>query len=86
MDIIIKKAIEGGYPETWEHISYSYNFCERKSLILDPLFWQSLGKVINNREWILQEGWVNYALNFHKINLTSGWDSAIAYLTNLIKS
>lgn len=30
--------------------------------------------------------WMYHAIQFHEINLTEGWDPAIAYLTNLIKS
>lgn len=27
--------------------------------------------------------WEHYALKFHEINLTEGWDAAVLYLTNL---
>lgn len=38
---IIKKAIEGGYPEhTIYHLTKLDNFVQ----VLDPLFWQALGK------------------------------------------
>lgn len=81
--------------------------------ILDPLFWQSLGKACgweqfgkhsmkgNNlrcsecgekphtgtgrcsKNWT--GDWQSYALRFHEINLTEGWDKAVDYLLGLIK-
>lgn len=86
--------------------------------ILDPLFWQALGKacgwkkytwetwgnldVLNLREQTDDEKsnapWstntvpavrrytnVYYAMLFHQINLTEGWDKAVEYLEELTK-
>lgn len=64
----------------------------QSDMLLDPLFWKALSKacgwngdfyrasIDGSSEWYLR------AMSFHEINLTEGWDSAISYLTNLIKS
>jgi hypothetical protein len=32
------------------------------------------------------KGWQIYAIRFHEINLTEGWDKAISYLENIISN
>ncbi len=34
---------------------------------------------------VRKEAWNHYACRFHEINLTSGWDAAVEYLSSLIK-
>lgn len=53
-------------------------------IVCDPLFWQALGNSVNRTEWVMQERWVNYALNFHTKNLTEGWEKAVEYLQSII--
>lgn len=109
MKTIIQKAIEGGW-HNWEHgfIDRSYHgisydgFQYRKDIILDPLFWQSLGKVFK----VYGKGTggatscdcsleyktsgvathIQIALRFHELNLTEGWDAAIKYLSELLSA
>jgi hypothetical protein len=63
-------------------------------IVCDPLFWQALGKACGWNgmifEYAPKDGsilepneWINYALRFHEINLTQGFDSAVAYLQDL---
>ena len=69
--------------------------------VCDPSFWQSFGKAcgwektmfcavcgngtgIDSDERFMPE-WQYHALRFHEINLTEGWDKAVAYLEDLIK-
>lgn len=93
MKKIIKKAIEGGYKKAplrqSEWVIGFYKDC-----VLDPLFWQALGKACgwgNKRTYNqadqleVESYWKMYALRFHEINLTEGWDKAVEYLENLIK-
>lgn len=107
METIIKCAIEGGYKRYEEHLANSWGTDTYFPMVLlDPLFWQALGKSCGWNEsdcvfvdwikdgvgYVMLDGgeeipvWHSKALRFHELNLTSGWDSAIAYLTNLIKS
>ena len=37
-----------------------------------------------NCEWF-EDGWLYHSLKFHEINLTEGWDKAVAYLEELMK-
>lgn len=100
MNKIIKKAIQGAYTDTRNKyivtvdgmfISYS------NSIVLDPLFWQALGKACgwnmnpksirfgdSNRESLGEH--IDYALRFHETNLTEGWDKAVKYLSDLTTS
>lgn len=61
--------------------------------VLDSRFWEALGKVSgwdkSERYWSMQndegavtllDAWENNAVTFHYINLTEGWDKAVAYL------
>lgn len=70
-----------------------------EQVLMQKEFWQALGKscgwkerdfdfyeVDREQEPFYLNTYRYYALRFHEINLTEGWDSAIAYLTNLIKS
>ena len=45
----IKKAIEGGYDISWDRLVYEEITDRNNHYLLDPLFWQCLGK---------QQGWV----------------------------
>jgi hypothetical protein len=94
MKKIINKAIEGGY-ETNTHFLNSEDDTKRlfRWCVLDPLFWQALGKSCgweqSNDFYKLGQGriynWHYYALEFHEINLIEGWDKAVEYLKDLIK-
>ena len=97
MEDIIKKAIEGGYPEhTIYHLTRLDNFVQ----VLDPLFFQAIGKACGwydhrmkgSRGECLECGapqcpieWIENGKKFHEINLTQGWNEAIAWLDDLIK-
>lgn len=52
MNNAIKKAIEGGYRKAtgldWLYVERYFDTHQRTALLLDPLFWQALGKA---------EGW-----------------------------
>lgn len=76
----------------------SITWGERKEVIvLDPLFWQALGKACRwdilgigqpfnmGGDWYEEEWHIHYAIKFHLINLTEGWDKAVAYLEELVK-
>lgn len=88
MEHIIQKAIEGGYEET-EHITDERDWY----VLMRPEFWKALQKSSKwepvrfppQTAWS-DKAWLLHAQNFHHINLTEGWDAAITYLTNLIKS
>lgn len=47
------------------------------------LYKQSFADILEHR--ILSSGWIVYALRFHEINLTEGWESAVKWLSNLIE-
>lgn len=98
MESIIKKAIEGGYKfdnpyiqntdPKWIAEHYDYGV---KAMICDPLFWQALGKVGGWNKYNLETESAEYlywrdgaAAKFYEINLTEGWDAAVAYLSSLI--
>lgn len=102
MEEIIKKAIEGGYkvnghPLRWNEKTKSLMY----PMILDPLFWQSLGKAcgwegeeirmhlgergISSAYFGKHHEYIYQATKFHIINLTEGWDKAVEYLTETIR-
>lgn len=108
MQDIIKKAIEGGYDDLPPFFYSAFGEQIPKanipkltfySYILDPLFWQALGKacgwneepvdkIYSNesmmRSFLVPE-WLHISMRFHEINLTQGWDKAVEYLEDLIK-
>lgn len=68
-----------------------------EEVLMQKEFWQALGKSCGWDKGKLtlesykdapigQYLYEHIAIKFFEINLTSGWDSAIAYLNNLIKS
>lgn len=64
---------------------------DKAKIVLDPLFWQSLGKACGwkyaesiDREGRLNGDWINHAQEFHYINLTQSWDEAVKWLEDLI--
>lgn len=89
MENIIKRAIEGGFKidlEMWERFPSTLN----SLALIDPLFWQALGKACG---WIQDElykgdiwkgEWVDKGVNFHRKNLTEGFDKAVAWLEKQI--
>lgn len=96
METIIKKAKEGGYSYGHLKMIYDERCVEMHwQVVLDPLFWKSLGKACG---WYFDEGdyqdisigewekghWKNRALRFHEINLTQSWDDAIKYIMSVI--
>ena len=80
MNEAIKLAIEkGGYNSTvlgWGQISDKD--IVGRGLILDPLFWQALGKALGwkrelSQHWdIVRPEWLNKAMTYYEINLTGG--------------
>lgn len=109
MEEILKKAIEGGYIGV-SHQSIKGRWTgimviepeEYGWVVLDPLFWQSLGKACGWEKNIVIREWnevrdefsdikgekdysIEYALRFHEINLTEGWDKAVEYLTEITR-
>lgn len=96
---IIKKAIEGGYDDDFGVSTLRFKEYEPyqiinsfKQYILDPLFWQSLGKACgwnkHDHSRNLYEArvhWQYVALKFFDTNLTEGWDKAVEYLSGIIK-
>ncbi len=119
MDKIIKKAISGGYGASAYTNSNSYGDYEWHDdtgfhqldynvAVLDPLFWQSLGKACG---WIDKDypngemrcsnpvgrcdavycsygGYknpVDIALEFHSLNLTTSFEEAVAWLSNVVE-
>lgn len=94
MEKIIKKAIEGGWRESGYDKQVSATIVIFRSNILDPLFWQALGKACgwrNKRTYNqadqleVESYWTIYALRFHEINLTEGFSKAVEWLEELIK-
>jgi hypothetical protein len=106
----VKKAIEGGWIEAenwefqyanaywaiWKNGNGDLTNIDLKHYVLDPIFFQSLGKVCGwdkiepphydiyyNREKHTCITW--NAACFHEINLTEGWDAAVKWLNDLIK-
>lgn len=62
------------------------------AILLDPLFWQSLGKAVGWKhttpltgENMVPPTWQYHALRFHEINLTEGWEQAVKYLQSLLQ-
>ncbi len=94
MEKIINKAIEGGYSfeKEKEELLTHGGVWHPKQIVLDPLFWQALGKACG---WDKQYAekyniktdryYIGNAMEFHHINLTEGWDKAVAYLQELVK-
>lgn len=102
MENIIKTAIAGGYRGVSHRNQegrctgvYVLKGDDIAWVVLDPLFWQALGKargwtdkyIKKNNGSFIYGGkiWLNTGLTFHRINLTEGWDAAIIYLKELIK-
>jgi stalled ribosome alternative rescue factor ArfA len=70
------------------------------SVLIDPLFWQALGKACGWGGYLVcpicfngtgrdsdepfMDIWQYNAIKFHEINLTQGWDKAVEYLEDLI--
>lgn len=62
----------------------------KSDIVCDSLFWQALGyssERYSTKEYMEADGflWLKYALRFHEINLTKGWDKAVAYLQEVTK-
>jgi len=80
MQPIINKAIEGGY--SWSGTK------GQAEMLLDPLFWQALGKACGWKKvhddpklcGRVFPDWKDNALRFHETNLTQGFDKAIEFL------
>lgn len=90
METIIKKATSQGYALNKDEIRFALT----TRMVCDPLFWQALGKSAGwdkGIETCIDEScpehstWKQNALRFHEINLTEGWDSAIKYLSEILK-
>ena len=99
----------------WTFKHNGSSFSQQHSItVLDPLFWQALGKACGwgeemyaneEEKKVLKDmttpfnadsvfiqpsksiisGPLYYALKFHEINLTQGWDKAVEWLSDLIK-
>lgn len=94
MNEIIKKAIEGGWNNYKKHnISFEKLYYGEKptenEIILDYLFWQALGRTCGWTKFTFGrhkgDAWLVAATRFHKINLTEGWEAAVAYLEEVTK-
>lgn len=124
MENIIKKAIEGRYLQGAKLIDFDARWSNKfiyerdgytttkeiSETVLDPLFWQALGKACgweNTKRCVCggnviyskiigmkcslcenarpQEDYIFYAVHFHEINLTEGWDKAVSYLQEVTK-
>jgi hypothetical protein len=97
MENIIRKSIEGGF--VMKNIIlkdgqlFAFGRMETQTVynevVLNPLFWQALGKVMKNKlsgwEVVDNETMIKHALKFHEINLTEGWSKAVEWLETLIK-
>ncbi len=64
------------------------------NLVIDPFFWQALGKACGWPEDLQDEGmwqggtiphWEYIALRFHQINFGGAWDKAVEYLKSEIE-
>ena len=61
-----------------------------EEVFCDPLFWQALGKACGWGEmpsgdiWQGKARWYYSAMQFHEINLTQGFESAVEWLENII--
>lgn len=70
-------------------------------MFMKSLFWKALGKacgwidkdgnsiakyINNDPKHTKREMWLYYSLKFHEINLTQGFNKAIKYLQEIIKS
>lgn len=100
MEDIIKCAIKGGFMEDATFYTHLFPIQQLKEMVLRPLFWQALGKSCGwanqlygetadaSSRLLRRDGTEAeyHAMKFYALNLTEGWDSAISYLTNLIKS
>lgn len=97
MEKIINRAIDGEWKNLKKHNidwdkMYSDDKPSEEEMILDPLFWQSLGKACGWREFgttkigqPLYDSWKYHALLLHEINLNEGWEAAVTYLTEITK-
>lgn len=84
---------EGFYASNTFEEDISATRIRKEWIVLDPLFWQALGKACG---WEVEEldsiegndfyknKWTKKALHFHEINLTEGWDKAVKYLEDLL--
>ncbi len=85
MEEIIKIAIEGGWKDKdFPNLDPQYMGDLYRIIVCDPLFWQALGKASGWDKMIpmmaKDQWWLLDALRFHEINLTEGWDKAVAYV------
>lgn len=100
METIIKKAIEGGYDKYFKRYDEEADYTLQgageilvKRAVLDPLFWQALGKVcgweghspadVTSGECEYMGDWIGNGITFHEINLTEGWEKAVEYLQQI---
>lgn len=110
MKEIIETAIEGGWKFHGDTPIYNDNMDQWavtdgnggyiipniKEFVLDPLFWQALGKVADKESGWQQDvykyplndslapEWLVEALRFYEKNLTEGWDAAVKYLATRV--
>ncbi len=96
MEIIIKKAIEGGWDKNAMLCAVSDLWWHYEIAVLDPVFWQALSKACGWKSTGLFHSvgsdtrevmeWEFFATEFYRKNLTEGWDAAIKYLQDLIQT
>ena len=95
MENIIKKAEEKGFNS---YVLCGHDGNKYAQIVLDHLFWQALSKAcgweekdydfyetLKEQKPFFVKTSTYYALRFHEINLTEGWDKAISFLEDLIK-
>lgn len=101
MNEVIKKAIEGGFDFERFRDEQDTGRAAKARIVLDPLFWQSLGKACRWGEHTYYLycplcndvagdeprlfTWEYHAFRFHEINLTESFEKAVEYLEDLIK-
>ena len=96
MEEIIKKAIWGGYKLNVKNSNYPDPNDLLKidvkinTIILDPIFWQTLGRACGwdihfDEDKGFNYQWLQCALKFHEINLTESLDKAVEYLKEVVE-
>ena len=97
---IIEKAISGGYKNGYtvngsiyrdDHLynKDTQDLIGKEYIACDPLFWQSLGKACgwkrNDTDDSNRSGCIYMALQFHRINLTTSFEEAVAWLGKVVE-
>ncbi len=68
----------------WQALGKACGWKGKKRDMFDKIIFAQMGIDIE-RDAPLKDCWKLFALRFHEINLTEGWDKAVEYLNSLIK-